>query len=199
MNLFAHFRGCLGSALERKKTLVFVAAVYVLFFIVGACCARSPAMFEYNRNLCARYIDRVCYSDTDVFVLFFTRLLGHGLLFVLVLAGSIHPAAMLFPAAVLLYRSFTFGGSVVLFFAVYGAAGALVVFILYLPIHLLIDVSLLLACSRSCGRCTSFCFCGDDLLVLLLDLLCFVLVAVAVGAVEGLLLAALYHPLGNIL
>lgn len=198
MDPFSYVRDCFSRAVERRRTLFILALLFVVFAVLGACFARSDVMFEYNQNACARFIDRVCYSDTSVFVLFLKRTAGHAALFALVLLGGLHPVTMLFPMSVLLYRAFAFGGSLVIFFTVYGVSGAVIVFVLYLPIHLLIDAALLLASSCSFGRCRCS-LCREEIVGIALDFLCFLALTAIICLVEAALLFALFHPLGNIL
>ena len=167
--------------------------------VLGMIFVKTPAMYNYHRNLCDRFIDRVCYSKTSVFLIFLRRSFGHGLLLLLVIVGGIHPATLPVPVAVLLYRAYTFGGSLVIFFQIYGVSGALVVLVLFLPIHLIIDCALLFGTALSFGRCRGFSFCKGDILCLLGDALCLFLCIVAACIIETVLLLALFHPIGNIL
>lgn len=106
---------------------------------------------------------------------------------------------MAIPSIVLFCRAFIFGGSFVLFFSVYKVTGAVVVFVLYLPIHLLLDVLFLFAFALSCARCTRFCFSKSDLSMLFGDFLVFTAGTVIVSILEGVMLVALFHPIGNLL
>ena len=199
MNPFLYFKECMGRALSRKKTLILFGVLFLLAAVLGMIFVKTPAIYAYHRNLCDRFIDRVCYSSTSVFVIFLRRWWGHGLLLLLVVIGGIHPATLLVPVAVLIYRAYTFGGSLVIFFQIYGVSGALVVFVLFLPIHLLIDCVLLFGTALSFERCRQFCFSKRDFLCMLGDIVCLFLCIAAVCLVEMVLLLALFHPIGNIL
>ena len=199
MNPFFYFKECLGRAIGRKKTLIIFGSVFLLAAVLGMIFVKTPSMYTYHQNLCDRFVDRVCYSDTSVFFIFVRRWLGHGLLLLLVIAGGIHPATMPVPVAVLAYRAYTFGGSLVIFFQIYGVSGALVVFVLFLPIHLLIDGVLLFGTALSVDRCCGFCCCKRDLFRLLGDFLCLLFCIAVICLLEMILLLALFHPIGNIL
>ena len=129
-------------------------------------------------------------------MIFFERTAGHTLLLALILLGGIHFAALTIPAAALFSRACTFGGSIVIFFSVYRLTGALVVFVLYLPVHLLFDCLFLAATSLSCGRARRFC--GEDFFCLLRDFLILLAITAIVCLAEAILLLALFHPLGSI-
>ena len=85
---------------------------------------------------------------------------------------------------------------IVIFFSVYRLTGALVVFVLYLPVHLLFDCLFLAATSLSCGRARRFC--GEDFFCLLWDFLVLLAITAIVCLAEAILLLALFHPLGSI-
>ncbi len=193
------FHGFFGRALERKKTLIFLSALVLLFTILGMCLLKSVAVYEYHLNLCETFLLDICYSDTNVFLIFLERLGGCALLLLLILLGGMHPIALLLPLAVLVYRAFTFGGSILVFFDYYGMTGALVVFVLYLPVHFAIDILFVFAATLSFGRAFHFCFYARDLLELFKDLFILLIFAAAVYLFEALLLLALFHPIGKIL
>ncbi len=199
MSPFSCLRDCLWRGLERKKTLLAFCAVFLLGMVLGLCCFRAPAVFEYHFNLCDRFMSRVCYSDRSVVLIWFERTAGCTVVLALVLLGGIHIAGVALPAALLLYRAYTFGGSLGVFFTVYGGTGVLIVTVLYLPIHLLTDAVLLLAASVSCGRAAHFCFTRRELLELLLDFAVFAVLILAIYLLEALVLLAVFHPLGNLL
>lgn len=199
MNPFFFVRDCCSRALERKRTLIVLAVLLAVGFILGACFAKNPAMYAFNRRMCTRFVDRVCYSDTSVLKLFLLRTLGHSALILAAIAGGVHPVALALPVVALLFRSFTFGGSVVVLVSVYGAAGVLILVVLLLPVHLLIDALLLLSSSLSFGRAFGFCFCKRDFIALFSDFFSLVLCTAAVCLLEAFLLLAFFHPIGNIL
>ena len=158
---------------------------------------KTPAFYEFHLKQCDRFLDRVCYSDRNVFVIFLERTAASALL--LALAGGLHPVCLPIPVLVLLYRSYTFGGTLAVLFSVYSFPGAVVAFALYLPVHLLIDAILLLAAGVSFWRAFCFSFCAGDLKELLFDFLAFLAFLALVCLLEMILLLALFHPMGNLL
>ena len=165
----------------------------------GIVFVKTPAFYEFHLKQCDRFLDRVCYSDRNVFLIFLERTAGSALLLILVLVGGLHPALLPLPVLVLLYRSYTFGGVLAVLFSVYSVPGAVVAIVLYLPIHLLLDALLLLAAGVSFWRAFCFSFCAGDWKELLCDLLFLLALLVLVCLVEMILLFALFHPLGNLL
>ena len=199
MNLFLFFRDCISRALERKKTLAVFVCIYVFATILGILFIKTPAMYHYHLNLCDRFVERVCYSDRNVFLIFWERACGNSVFLAVILSAGIHPIGCIISPILLLYRAYTFGGSLVIFFTVYRVSGILIVFVLYLPIHLLIDAILLCSASLSCGRASCFCFSKDDFVALLRDFLVLLLLICAVCLLEMILLLLLFHPIGNLL
>lgn len=198
MDLF-FVRDCLARAAERKKTLILSALLFLTTAILGMCFISEPAVYDYHLVLCDKFVSEVCYSDVNVFVIFLSRIAGHALLLLLVMAGGVHPAALILSAAVLFYRAFTFGGSIFVFFSYYGFTGAVMVFVLYLPVHLCIDAVLLLAFSVSCGRAFACSCTKEGIFAIFMDFLALLLLVAAVCLAEALLLLILFHPIGNIL
>lgn len=196
MNLF---RDCISRILEKKLTLLIFAVVFLCGIILGIAFVKTPAVYYYHLNLCDRFVDRVCYSERNVFVIFFERTLGHAVILAVVLLGGIHIAGLFLPAAVLLFRACTFGGSLAVFFSVYRLSGVLIVFVLYLPIHLLLDAVFLGAAVISVSRAPRFRFAKADFTELLHDFLALAVLVVLICLLEMILLFALFHPLGNIL
>lgn len=198
MNLPFRFRDCLSRTFERKKTLIVFAALFAVGMILGLIFVTTPAIYDYHITICDRFVNRVCFSDRNVFEIFLERTLGHAVLLLVIALSGIHPVGCVFPPVVLLYRAYTFGGSLYIFFSVYRLSGALIVVGLYLPVHLLIDAVLCFAGSLSYARCRRFCFSRQDWLLLFADFLVFFCFVLAIGLAEMLLLLALFHPLGNI-
>ena len=192
-------RECLARILERKRTFILLAALCLVGAILGLCFIRTPAVYDYHLGLCERYVVRVCFSDRSVFVIFWERLAGAALLIALMLLSGVHFAALIVPPAILLYRAYTFGGSLVIFFSVYRVTGVLIVFVLYLPVHLLLDAVLLAATTLSCARAPHFCFCRHDFCELGMDFCALLLLAAAVCLFESVLLLAIFHPIGAVL
>ncbi len=157
---------------------------------------KTPAIYGYHLNLCDRYVDRVCYSSRSVFLIFLERTAGNALVLLLLLCAGFYVAGLAVTPLIFIYRAYTFGGSLAIFFSVYRFSGALIVFVLYLPIHLLLDAVFLLAIVLSFCRAPRFRFCGDDFKELLFDFLCLLILIVVICLLEALLLAALFHPYG---
>ncbi len=193
------FTDCFGRMRECKRTLFLFGALYLAGMILGLIFITTPTTYEYNLTLCERYLNRVCFSDADVFVIFLERTAGRALLLAMILFSGIHFAALCVPPAVLLYRAYTFGGSIAIFFMVYRVTGVLIVFVLYLPIHVLVDVILIGATALSCARAPRFCFCRRDFSGIALDLLALFALLAAIGLLEMLLLLAVFHPIGTLL
>ncbi len=198
MNLSFRFRDCLSRTFERKKTLAAFAILFLVGMILGLIFVKTPAIYDYHITVCDRFVNRICFSDRNVFEIFLERALGHAVLLLVIALSGIHFVGCVLPPVVLLYRAYTFGGSLYIFFSVYRFSGALIVIGLYLPVHLLIDAVLCFAGALSYARCRRFGFSRHDWLLLFADFLVFFCFLLAVGLLEMLLLLALFHPLGNI-
>ena len=196
---FSFFTACLGRIWERKRSLILFGALFLCGVILGFLFIGTPSAYDYHFTLCERYLNRICFSDRDVFVIFLERTAGRALLLALILLSGVHFAALIVPSAVLLYRAYTFGGSIVILFSVYRVTGVLVVFVLYLPIHLLIDAVLVGATALSCARASGFCFCRRDFCDLARDFLALFALVALVCLLEMLLLLAVFHPMGTLL
>lgn len=190
----AFFRAC-----ERKKTLAVLLAVYAAAFILGIVFVRTPAFYAYHIELCDRYINRVVYSDRSVFTIFLERTAGCALLITLTMCSGIHVVGLIIPPPILVYRAYTFGGSIAIFFSVYKLSGAIVVFLIYLPIRLLTDCILLAAISLTFARAPRFRFAKCDFCDLGFDLLALILAVIAVCFLEMCLLLVIFHPIGNLM
>ena len=188
-----------SRAWERKKTLIFLAALVLIFTILGMCFLDSPAVYEYHLSICDSYLTEICFSDTNVFLIFLQRAGGCALLAALILAGSIHPVALLLPIAVLIFRAFTFGGSLYVFFDYYGVSGAMVAIIIYIPNHLLTDALLVITATLTLGKAFHFCFTPSDFWDLVRDFLTILVMIAFIYLAEMILLLALFHPIGKIL
>ena len=198
MNLPFRFQDCLSRTFGRKKTLIVFAVLLLLGTILGLIFVTTPAIYDYHITVCDRFVNRVCFSDRSVLEIFLERVLGHTVLLLIVTLSGIHLVGCVFPPIILVFRAYTLGGSLYIFFSVYRFTGALIVIGLYLPIHLLVDFVLCCAGALSYARCRRFCFTRHDWLMLFFDFLvlfCFLLI---VGLLEMLLLLALFHPIGNI-
>ena len=199
MDPFFCMRDVLSRAMERKGMLAAFAAGFLACAVLGAVFVNTPAGYDYHLRFAEKFLDRVCFSERNVILIFFERTAGHALLLALVLLGGIHIAALSVSVAVLFYRACTFGGSLVIFFTVYRMTGVLVVFTLYLPVHLLIDCILILAAALSCARAKRFRFCAGDVSLLLRDFHVLLALAATICLAEMILLLALFHPLGSII
>lgn len=199
MNLFSYFRELICRALERKKTLIVFAVLYLAFIVLGIVFIKTPAIYSYHINLCDRFIDRICYSQQSVILIFLERFAGNAVYLALLLCSGVHTAGLILPPVVLGYRAYTFGGSLAIFFSVYRMSGALIVFVLYLPIHLLLDVVFLCATSVSFSRAKCFRFKGDDFTALLRDFILLLVIVAVICLLEMLLLLIIFHPIGNLM
>lgn len=193
---FYLIQDCFTRCLERKRTFILFGIIYLVGIVLGICFVKTPSVYDYHLNICERYMARVCFSSRSVFAIFIERVCGTFILLALMLIAGIHFAALAVPPAVLLYRAYTFGGSLTIFFSVYRVTGVLVVFVLYLPIHLLIDILLIAATVVSCGRAHRFQFCKSDFCALGLDLIAFSLLIATVCLLETVILLAVFHPIG---
>lgn len=199
MNLLSCYRDCANRVAERKKLLIVFGAIFFAFAVCGLMFIKTPAVYDYHLTLCDRFIDRVCFSDRSVFVIFLERTAGNLFLLGIVLCAGVHFVALIAPCGIIAYRAYTFGGSLYIFFSVYRFSGALIVFVLYLPIHIMIDFLLISATALSCTRTRYFCWNREDLWGILWDLLLLGTIVVLVCILEMIFLFALFHPLGNIL
>ncbi len=195
MDLF-FLRDCLSRALEHRRTLFLFGGFFLAGVLLGMCFVKTQAVYGYHLDLCESYLVKVCFSEKNIFGIFLERFFGFLLLGALLLAAGLHFAALILPPAVLLYRSYTLGGSIIIFCSVYGVTGILVLFALYLPVHLAIDALLIGATTLSCARAPKFRFTRQDFCVLGADLLALALAIAAVCLVECVLLLAVFRPIG---
>ena len=163
------------------------------------CVGRSFGASAYHGKLCARYLRDVCYTDRSVFLVFLERAAGCIVLAAFLLFAGIHIVGLVFPPLLIAFRAYTFGGCLVVFFSVYRVAGALIVFCLYLPIHLLADAVLLWATALTYDRAPGFCFCRADFFAILRDLAVLAAVLLAICFAEAVLLLVIVHPIGNLM
>lgn len=198
MNLF-FIKDALARALERKRILIIFGVIFLVGVVLGVCFVKTPAFYEFHLNNCDRFLTRVCYSDRSVFVIFLERSAGCALLLAVTITGGVHLVGLVLPTAVLLYRSYTFGGQIAVLFGVYGVSGVVVALVLYLPIHLITDAVLICGTGISCGRAGRFHFCKGDFCELGRDFLALFILLVAGCLLEMILLLAIFHPLGNVL
>ncbi len=199
MNPLFLFYDCFCRILSRKKTLIVFIFLLLCSTMCGILFVKTPAIYAYHLNICDKFIDRICYSSRSVFLIFLERLAGNSLILLLLMIAGIHVAGLAVTPAAIAYRGYVFGGSLVIFFSVYRVSGALIVFALYLPIHILIDAIFLCAVSLSFSRASRFKFCTNDFKELICDFFLLFSLVVAVCFVEALLLLVLFHPIGNLL
>jgi len=172
---------------------------------------KTPAVYDYHLKLCDRFVARICFSSKSVFLIMIERWCGHALFILIFLAAGISPFSLAVVPIVWVYRAYTCGGSLVIFFIVYrftGAVvvfgsvyrftGALIVFGLYLPIHLIMDAAMLCAICASFSRARGFCFCKRDFCKLLYDVLLLLIIILLICLVEMLLLLAFFHSPGHL-
>lgn len=199
MNPLFLCRDCCGRAIRQKKTLVVFLLLFGCLTLCGILFIKTPAVYDYHLTICDRFIDRVCFSSRSVFLIFLERAAGNALILLLLSVAGIHIAGLAVTPVVICFRAYTFGGSLAIFFSVYRFTGAIIVFALYLPVHILLDAVFLMAVSLSFSRAPSFRFCGNDWKELLFDVLILLALILAVCLLEAILLLVLFHPLGNIL
>ncbi len=188
-----------GRIIERKKTLILFDAIYLVCMILGACFWKSASTYEYLLSLCDRFVRRICFSDCNLFLVFLERTAGRTLLIALMLASGIHWGCLWIAPVMLLYRAYTFGSCVIILFSVYRLTGIFIVFALYLPVHLCIDVLLISAAVLSCQRVGNFRFCRNDFYAILRDFGAIFLLICAISALEIILLGIIFHPAGNLI
>lgn len=198
MNLPFLLKNCFGRIFCRKKTFISLIILFLCSTICGIVFVKTPSVYEYHFNMCERFIDKVCFSSTSVFLIFIERTAGNVLILAFFVIAGIHPAACVLPPVILIYRAYTFGGSLFIFCSVYRFTGVLVAFLLYFPIHIMIDFIFICASTCSFSRSACFGFRKSDLVELLNDFLLFVLIITLICLAEALFLFALFHPLGSI-
>ncbi len=197
MNL-SFLRDRFARAFERKAVPIALAILFAVAMLLGIVFSGTALFYDYLLNLCDRFLYSVCYADRSVFVIFCERTAGGAVLVAVCTAAGVHLAALALIPAVLVYRAYTFGGCIAVFFGAYGVSGAIVALVLYLPVHLMIDFILICTSSVSCCRARSFRFRKQDFCDLLRDYGCFLLLVAAVCLLEAILLLAIFHPLGNL-
>ncbi len=199
MNPFFCFHDCFCRIIKRKKTLLCLLLLFLCSSMCGILFINSPSFYDYHLRICDRFLDRVCYSQTSVFLIFVRRTAGHCFILALIFISGVHPAACVFTPIALIYRGYTFGGCIYIFFRVYRFSGAIVALVLYIPIHLMIDAVLIMGGGLAFSRAGGFRFCKSDGRELLIDFLLFVAIIAAVCLLEAVLLLAFFHPFGNVI
>lgn len=199
MNPLFFFHDCFCRATKQKKTIIVFLFLFLCSTVCGILFVKTPVIYTYHLNICDRYVDRICYSSRSVFLIFLERAAGNALILLLFICTGFHTIGLAVAPLIFIFRSYVFGGSLTIFFTVYRFSGALIVLVLYLPIHLLLDAVFLFAISISFQRAPRFRFCGNDIKELLCDFLCLLIIIIVICLLEAILLAALFHPLGYLL
>lgn len=192
-------RSVIARIAERRWTLVLLLLLTLFGFLCGVLFLKTPAFYEFHLRNCAKFLDRVCASDRSVFLTALEHAAGYALLLALYLLGGVHIAALLLPSVAIVFRAYTFGGTVAILFSVYRLPGALVFFLLYLPIRLLTGALLLIAAALSFSRAISCKFSSAEFRCMLSDFGILAAGGAIVCILEAILLAIFFHPLGNLL
>ena len=135
MNPFFCFHDCFCRIIKRKKTLLCLLLLFLCSTMCGILFINSPSFYDYHLRICDRFLDRVCYSQTSVFLIFVRRTAGHCFILALIFISGVHPAACVFTPIALIYRGYTFGGGIFIFFGGDRFSGAVVAVVLYIPIY----------------------------------------------------------------
>ena len=188
MRLLLPVKECFGRALEKKIVLIIYTVVFLAGTILGIVFIKTPAIYDYHLNRCESFIESVCFTDRSVFLIFLERIAGHTLIM-----------ALLLVAIVIVFRSYTFGGSLAIFFSVYRMTGALIAIAFYFPVHIMFDCIFLAAVSLSFSRAFCFHFGKKDFRLLFRDFAILLIFTAIVCVAETILLLILFHSVGNIL
>lgn len=199
MRLLLPVKECFGRVFEKKTILIVYAVLFIIGMALGIVFIKTPAIYDYHLNRCESFIDSVCFSDRSVFLVFLERFAGHALILALLLATGIHPVGLVITPVIVVFRAYTFGGSLAIFFSVYRMTGALIAIAFYIPVHIMFDCIFIAAVALSFNRAFAFRFCRPDFAELIKDLIIFLIFTVIVCIVEILLLLILFHSVGNIL
>lgn len=190
---------CFGRVFEKKVVLLVFGVLFIAGTVLGIVFIKTPAVYDYHLNRCESFIESVCFSDRSVFLIFLDRLLSHSLILLLLLAAGIHPVGLVVTPLIIVFRAYTFGGSLAIFFSVYRMTGALVAIAFYFPVHILFDCIFIAAIALSFGRAFCFRFCKNEIVNLAKDYFIFLIFTVIVCIAEIILLLILFHSVGNIL
>ena len=192
-------KDCLGRVFEKKWVLYVFAALFIVGMVLGIVFVKTPAIYDYHLGRCERFLDSVCFSDRNTFLIFLERIAGHALILALLLVSGIHPVGLVITPIVIVFRAYTFGGSLAIFFSVYRMTGALIAIAFYVPVHVMLDCIFIAAVALSFRRAGCFRFSKGDFGLFFRDAIIFLLFTVIVCLVELLLLLLLFHSVGNIL
>lgn len=199
MTLLPPLQDCLDRVFMRKRTIFVLILLFLSSIVLGIVLVITHSSYTYHLELCDDFLNEVCFSDTNFFLVFLKRTASHGLLLLIILACGIHFTALIVPPAIIIYRAYTFGGCICIFFSVYRFTGAIIAIFLYLPVHLLLDCVLIMAATLSFSRASRFCMCGDELKELLFDFLVLLILIAVICLAEAILLLVLFRPIGNII
>ncbi len=199
MRLLLPVKECFGRVIEKRIILIVFAVLFLVGMALGIVFIKTPAIYDYHLDRCENFIDSVCFADRSAFLIFLERIAGHTLILVLLLATGIHPVGLVVTPVLIVFRAYTFGGSLAIFFSVYRATGALIAIAFYIPVHILFDCIFLAAVALSFGRAFSFRFCKRGFTEIVKDFIILLIFSIIVCLVEMILLLIFFHSLGNIL
>ena len=199
MRLLLPVKECFGRALEKKIVLIIYTVLFLAGTILGIVFIKTPAIYDYHLNRCESFIGSVCFTDRSVFLIFLERIAGHTLIMALLPVAGIHPVGLVITPIVIVFRSYTFGGSLAIFFSVYRMTGALIAIAFYFPVHIMFDCIFLAAVSLSFSRAFCFHFGKKDFRLLFKDFAILLIFTAIVCVAETILLLILFHSVGNIL
>lgn len=199
MRLLLPVKECFGRVFEKRIVLIVFAVLFVIGMALGIVFIKTPAIYDYHLNRCEKFIDSVCFTDRSVFLIFLERIAGHALILALLLVAGIHPVGLVITPVVFVFRAYTFGGSLAIFFSAYRMTGALIAIAFYIPVHILFDCVFLAAVALSFGRAFGFRFCKRNFSELIKDAVILLIFIAIVCIVEVILLLILFHSVGNIL
>ncbi len=192
MRLLYCFQDVISRVLERKRTFIVLISLYLASMLCGIIFIKSSALYEYHLQGVEEYFADVCYGEGSIFWLFCRRFAVKSLFLALFTLFGVHFLAVGFGGVLIVFRGYSLGGCVLLFLSVYRLSGALVLFVLYLPVCLLCDAAYLSFSTLAFQRARSFCFCKEDWRKMLFDFLCGVTVVGCVCLFEAFLLLVLF-------
>ena len=199
MNPLFCLQELISKAFERKWATVLLIFLFFCSIMSGIIFVKTPYFYDYALKICDRFLDRVCYSDKNIFLIFLERSAGNIFFLALLMVGGVHPLTLFLTSTMIAYRAYAFGSTLTILFSVYKVSGAMIVITFYFPIHILLDVLFLVAASISVSRAFSFRWCTSDFKELLLDFGFLSILTILLCLLEMILLGVLFHPLGNLL
>lgn len=199
MNPLFSYKELFSRAIRQKYILLILFLLCLCSTVCGIVLVKTPAFFDYHLKICDRFLDRVCYSDRSVAAICMERTFGCVMFLLLVCLGGLHPAALVLPSCALVFRAYNFGGTLAILFSVYRFSGAIVALVLYIPIHLMLDIVFLCGAMLCFSRAFCFRFCLADWKALGLDFALLCVLSLLICVAEGLLLCVLFHPFGNLI